>query len=92
MVIPVLNGRENFDTFSKQMRVYGMLHGFDTIFDSEPYVEVGNHGNDRKSIMAQGVSASIYERQLMARVFVSQALQTNVDKAKFNRSTSPRKC
>ena len=42
--------------------------------------------------MAQGVSTSRYERQLMAWVFLSQALQSNFDKATFHRSTSPRKC
>ena len=42
--------------------------------------------------MAQGVTASTYEKQLLAWVFLSQALQSNADKARFHRSTSPRKC
>jgi len=92
LAIPVLKGRENFDTFSKQMRVYAKLHGFETVFESDPYVEVGADGSDRASMMVQGVTASMYERQLMAWVFLSQALQSNVDKAAFHRSTSPRKC
>ena len=92
MTIPVLKGRDNFDTFSKQMRVYAELHGLETVFDDDPYVEVGVDGNDRKSTMAQGVSTSMYERQLMAWVFLSQALQSNVDKATSHGSTSPRKC
>ena len=70
MAIAVLKGREKFDTFSKQMRVYAKLHGFETVFDSDPYVEVGADGNDRESIIAQGVSTSTYERQLMAWVFL----------------------
>ena len=73
MAIPVLKGRENFDTFWKQMKVYVKLNGFESVFDNDPYVEVGADGNDRESIMAQGVSTSMYERQLMARVFLSQA-------------------
>lgn len=36
----------------------------------------------------------MYDKQLMTKVFVSEALQSNVDEARFNRSTSisPRKC
>ena len=92
MAIPVLKVRENFDTFPQQMRVYAKLHGFESVFDNNPCVEVWADGNDRQSIMAQGVSTSMNERQLMAGVFLSQALQSNVDKATFHRSTSPRKC
>ena len=62
MAIAVLKGRENFETFSKQVRVYSKLHGFESVFDNNPYVEVGADGNDRESIMAQGVSTSMYER------------------------------
>ena len=47
MASPVLKGRENFDTFSKQMKVYAKLHGFESVFDNDPYVEVGADGNDR---------------------------------------------
>ena len=84
MAIPVLKGRNNFDTFSKQMRVYPKLCGFESVLDNDPNVEVGADGNDRESIMAQGVWTSIYERQLMAWVFLSQALQSNVDKLTFH--------
>ena len=66
MAIPVLKGRDNFDTFSKQMRVYAKPHGFEPVFGNDPYVEVGADGNDRESIVAQGVSTSMYERRLMA--------------------------
>ena len=92
MAIPILKGRENVDIFSKQMRVYAKLHRFETVFESDPYVEVGADGNDEETLMAQGVSAAMYEKQLLAWVFLSQALQSNVDKAIFHRSTSPRKC
>ena len=92
MVVPVLEGRGNFEVFSKQMRVYTKLHGFDNVFDTDAYVDVGADGNDKESLMAQGVSGSMCEKQLMARVFLSQALQSSVDKARFHRSTSPRRC
>ena len=92
MAIPILKGRENVDIFSKQMRVYAQLHRFETVFESDPYIEVGADGNDKETLMAQGVSAAMYGKQLLAWVFLSQALQSNVDKATFHRSTSPRKC
>ena len=69
------------------MRVYAKLHGFETVFDNDPYVMVGADGNDRESITAQGVSTSMYERQHMDWVFLSQALQSNVNKSTFHRST-----
>ena len=50
MAIPVLKGRNNFDTFSKQMRVYPKLCGFESVLDNDPNVEVGADGNDRESI------------------------------------------
>ena len=82
----------DFDTFSKQMLVYTKLNGFVNVFDTDGYVDVGADGNDKESLMAQGVSGSMYETQLVAWVFLSQVLQSNVDKARFHRSTSPRRC
>lgn len=61
-----MKGRENFESFSIQMQVYTKLHRFETVFDSDPYVEVGADGNDKYTLMAQGVTALMYERQLMA--------------------------
>ena len=61
-------------------------------FDSDSYVEVGAAGSDRAPLMAQRVTASMYEKQLMAWVLLSQALQTTVDQATFHRSKSPREC
>ena len=69
------------------MRVYAKLHRFETVFESDPYVEVGADGNDKETLMAQGVSAAMYEKKLLAWVFLSQAIQSNVDKATFHRST-----
>ena len=90
MAVPTLKGRDNFDSLSKQVRVYIKLHGFESILDNDSYIEVGAEGSDRASLMAQGVTASMYEKQLMARVFLSQALQTTVDQATFYRSKSPK--
>ena len=42
--------------------------------------------------MAHGVTASTYERQLTAWVFLSRALQTNVDQATFRPNKSSRAC
>ena len=52
---------------------------FETVFESDPYIEVGADGNDKETLMAQGVSAAMYEKQLLAWVFLSQALQSIVD-------------
>ena len=90
MAIPVLKRRGNFDNFSRQMLVYTKLHGIENVFDTDEYVDVEADGNDKESLMAQGVSGSMYK--LMAWLFLSQALQPNVDKARFHRSTSPRRC
>ena len=92
MAIPVLKGSEDVDNFSKQMRVYAKRHGFETVFKSDPYVAVGADESDCASMMAQRVTASMYERLLMAWVFFFQALQSNVDEAAFHRSTSPSTC
>ena len=92
MAIPVLKGSEDVDNFSKQMRVYAKRHGFETVFKSDPYVAVGADESDCASMMAQRITASMYERLLMAWVFFFQALQSNVDEASFHRSTSPSKC
>lgn len=72
------------------MNICKNLHGFDTVFDGDEYVEIGAEENDKRSLMAQGVAASAYEKQLVASVFWSQALHSNADKARFHRSTSPK--
>ena len=56
MAIPVLKSRGNFDTFLKQMGACAKLHGFDAVFDNDPYVDVGEDGKDKESFMAQVVS------------------------------------
>ena len=48
------------------MRVYAKLHEFESVFDRESYVEVVAEGSDRASLMAQGVTVFMYEKQLMA--------------------------
>ena len=77
MAIPVLKGRKNFGTFSKQMLVYTKLHAFENVFDTDEYVDIGADGNNKESLMAQGVSGSMYEKQLLGWVFLSQAVQSN---------------
>ena len=92
MAVPTSKGRENFDSFSKQMGVYAKPHGVESVFDSDSSVEVGAEGSDRVSLVAQAVTASMHEKRLMAWVFLSEALQTTVDQATFHRSKSPREC
>ena len=92
MTVPILKVRENFENFSKQMKVYATLHCFDTVFEHDPYIVVGADASSKTSLMALGVSAAMYERQLVAWVFLSQSLKSDVDEAKFHRSASPRKC
>ena len=74
------------------MCMYTKLHGFEDAFDTDAYVDVGADGNDKESLMAQRESGSMYEKQLMAWVLLSLALQSSVNKARFHRSTSPRRC
>ena len=79
MTVPILKGRENFDNSSKQMKVYAKLHCFETVFENDPYIDVGADGSSNASLIAQGVSAAMYERKLMAWVFLPQALKSDVD-------------
>ena len=74
------------------MQVYTKLHRFESVFEHDPYIEVWADGNDRKFIIAQREGTQMYRKQLMAWVFLSQALQPNVDEAIFHRSTSPGRC
>lgn len=47
MAVPVLEWRGNFEVFSKQMHVYTKLHGFDNVFGTDGYVDVGAYGNEK---------------------------------------------
>ena len=55
MVVPVLKGRGNFEVSSEQIRVYTRLQGIESVFDTDAYVDVGADGNDKGSLMAEGV-------------------------------------
>ena len=74
------------------MKVYAKLHCFETVFENDPYIDGGVDGSSKASLMALGVSAAMYERQLMAWMFLSQALKPDVDEARFHRSTSKESC
>ena len=54
-------------------------------------IDVGADGNDKGSLTAhrEGVTALLYERQLMTWAFPSQPLHSHVDKDRFHCSTSP---
>ena len=83
MAIPILKRKDHFDTFSNQMLVYTKLHSFENVFDTDEYVDVGADGNDKGSLMAQGVSRSMYEKQLMAWVFFHKLYNQMVIKLYF---------
>ena len=53
--LSVLKGPDDFEVFCLQMKVYTKLHGFETVFVSDEYVEIGAEGDEKKSLMAQGV-------------------------------------
>lgn len=89
----VLEKREKSDSFfCEAARTYSSLHRFETVDDSDPYVEVRAEGHDKEFLAAQGVSVTVYERQLLALVFLSQAPKPDVEQERFHRSTSPRLC
>ena len=69
MAIPTSKGRENFDSFSEQMRIYAKLHRFESAFESDSYVEVGAEGSDR-AFDGPG-SDSLYVRETIDGVGVS---------------------
>ena len=53
------------------------------VFGSGEYVEIGAEGNDKKPLVARGVSASAYEKQLVwPGFFLSQALELSAGKSK----------
>ena len=60
------------------MLAYTKLHGFENVFDSDECVDVGADASDKESLMAQGVSGSMYEKQLMAWVSISPVSYTHL--------------
>lgn len=48
------------------MKVYRTNHGFETVFDSDEYVEIEAEGRDKKSLMALRVIPSAYKQQFVA--------------------------
>ena len=89
MAVPTFNG-ENFDMFAKNAMMYAKLLKFDLVFTTDPYVNVGAEDISKESFTAEGGSPVMYERQLMALAFLSQAFKCPVDINRFHRGTSPR--
>lgn len=87
MTVPKLE-KGKFDSFAQKMLVYARVHGFAEVFTDAQYVNVG--GETREALLSQGVTPSQYEKQLAAWAFLSEALITKVDQAKFYMGTSPR--
>lgn len=55
-----------------------------------PNVDMGY--NDRETLLREGKSAAIYERQLGAYGFLSQTSETKTGIGRFRRSNSPGEC
>ena len=90
MVPPILKERGGFPEFREQVMVYAKYYRFDKVFTSDPNVDVGS--KDRDTLLRQGVSEAMYERQLRAYGFLSQAFQIKTDIGRFRRSNSPGEC
>ena len=70
------------------MKVWTKFHRFKTVFDNDGYVEIGAEGNGKKSLMAHSGLRKTAEDLF----FLPQALESNADRVRFHRSTSPRRC
>ena len=70
--------------------VYAKYYRFDKVFTSDPTVNVGS--NDRETLLRQGLSEAMYERQLRAYGFLSQVFKITTDIGRFRRSNSPGEC
>ena len=53
------------------------------VFDTDEYVDVGADGNDKEALMAQGVSGSMYVKQLMAWIFLHKLYNQMLIKLDF---------
>ena len=90
MAIPILDKPEKILSFREQFGVYSKYYGFERVFITDQYVDVKTH--NRETLMARHrVSAAMYERQLRAWGFLSQAFKIKTYVGRFRRSTSPRK-
>ena len=87
---PVFQDETSVESWKRESFVYMKLNKFSCVFSDDPYVDVGSEENSRESLMAGGVPGDMYDRQLAAYVFLSQALKRDVDRAIFYRHASPR--
>jgi len=90
MKLPLLEKGKDIEAWKREAHIYMKMLKFDRVFYVDPYVDVGSPENSRESMMAKGVSGNMYDRQLAAYMFLSQALTCEVDRAIFYRSRSPR--
>lgn len=88
--VPHLTEGGDFVFFMKDVMLYAKLNKFDSVFTSDPYVNVGNDYNTRESLLSAGISSETFEKQMEAWAFWSQALKSNTNRAIFHRCESPR--
>lgn len=85
----MLEKGKDIEIFKRETVIYAKLLKFDRVFSQDPYVNVGS-AEDRETMIDEGMSEDMYDRQLAAYMFLSQALKSEVDRAIFYRSASPR--
>lgn len=70
MKTPVLEEKTGFESWKREAAVYMKLNKFGRVFTQDPYIDVGPVENRKESLMAEGVSGDMYDRQLAAYVFL----------------------
>ena len=90
MKIPKLKRGVDIESWSRECVIFMKMNKFDGVFFEDPYINVGSIENNREYLIGQGVSGDMYDRQMAAYMFLSQALESEVDRGIFYRSESPR--
>ena len=87
---PTLKDRKGFRIVQVKVGVYAKYHGFDSVLESEPYLDVGG-STSKKEFMRRGIDEETYQRHLNAWVYLSAAFELPTDIGSFQRSSSPGK-
>ena len=87
---PTLKDRKGFRIFQVKVGVYAKYHDFDSVLESEPYLDVGG-STSKEEFMRRGIDEETYQRHLNAWVYLSTAFELPTDIESFQRSSSPGK-
>ena len=87
---PTLKDRKGFRIVQVKVGVYAKYHGFDSVLESEPYLDVGG-STSKEEFMRRGIDEETYQRHLNAWVYLSTAFELPADIGNFQRSSSPGK-